>query len=134
MAPRQDGQGAWYTAAMNRAQFEMLVRQALSDLPEEIKARLENVDVVVDDEPSRNQLVGSGIEGEYLLGLYEGIPLTERYGYNMVLPDKISLFRKSIEEICSDDDEIVKEVRDTVIHEVAHHFGIDDERLEEMGV
>ncbi len=69
-----------------------------------------------------------------LLGLYEGVPLTERSEYSMVLPDKITLFQGSIEAICSTGDEIVEQVRETVVHEVAHHFGIDDDRLEELGV
>ena len=120
---------------MTREQFERLVREALREVPEEIRARLENVDLVVDDWPTREQLVGSGIEeGQYLLGLYEGIPLTDRYDYSMVLPDKITLFQKAIEDICSSDEEVVREVRNTVVHEVAHHFGVEDERLEEMGV
>lgn len=119
---------------MTHAEFEALVRQALSTIPNVITARLDNVDVVVEEWPSRGQLVGSGIaEGEYLLGLYEGVPLPEREDYGMVLPDKITLFQGSIEAICDSEEEIVREVRDTVVHEVAHHFGIDDSRLEEMG-
>ena len=120
---------------MTTAQFERLVREALEKLPDQVKARMENVDLVVEDWPTRTQLVGSGLdEGDSLLGLYEGIPLTERYGYDMVLPDKITLFQKAIEAFCSSDQEVVKEVRDTVVHEVAHHFGIDDPSLEDMGV
>ena len=125
----------WYTLGMTRAEFERLVRDALAQIPGEIRARLENVDLVVEDQPTKDQLLGSGIEeGNYLLGLYEGIPLTDRYGYNMVLPDKITLFQNAIESICSNEDEIINEVRETVAHEVAHHFGIDDEALEEMGM
>ena len=124
-----------YTLGMTRTQFERLVREALSQIPDEIRDRLDNVDLVVENMPSREQLAGSGLEDtNVLLGLYEGIPLTERYGYNMVLPDKITLFQQSIESICANDDEIVAEVRNTVVHEVAHHFGIDDESLEEIGV
>ena len=120
---------------MERTIFERLVRQALEDLPEEFRIRMDNVDVVVDDLPTRDQLVGSGIEeGECLLGLYEGIPLPDRYGYNLVLPDKITLFQRSIESICANDQEVLKEVQDTVVHEVAHHFGIGDEELGRMGV
>ena len=120
---------------MSRARFEKLVRQALEEIPGEIRDRLDNVDLVVEDWPSREQLMGSGIEeGHYLLGLYEGVPLGDRYDYGMVLPDKITLFQGSIEAVCSDDEELVKEVRDTVVHEVAHHFGIDDHRLDEMGI
>jgi predicted Zn-dependent protease with MMP-like domain len=89
----------------------------------------------VEDWPTKDQLIGSGLdEDELLLGLYEGIPLTERYGYDMVLPDKITLFQKSIESICSTDEEVMREIRDTITHEVAHHFGIDDHTLDEMGV
>lgn len=124
-----------YTLGMTLAQFERLVREALSRIPDEIRDRLDNVDLVVEDVPTWEQLAGSGIEEtDCLLGLYEGIPLTERYGYNMVLPDKITLFQQSIESICASDDEIITEVRNTVVHEIAHHFGIDDESLEEMGV
>ena len=122
-----------YTYRMTDLEFEDLVRRALMEIPDGIQARLSNVDLVVEYRPSKGQLVGSGIEdGECLLGLYEGIPLTERYDYDMVLPDKITLFQEAIEEICSGDDEVIKEVRDTVIHEIAHHFGIDDERIQEM--
>ena len=120
---------------MTRTQFERLVREALMDIPDEIKVRLENVDVVVEDWPTPDQLAGAGIdEDHYLMGLYEGIPLPDRYNYDMVLPDKITLFQDSIEELCSTEEEIIKEVRMTVVHEVAHHFGIDDDRLHEMGV
>ena len=120
---------------MTREEFETLVREALSQIPGEIRGRVENVDLVVEDWPTTEQLAGSGLErGQYLLGLYEGIPLTERYGYDMVLPDKITLFQGAIEEVCSSDEEIIKEVRDTVVHEVAHHFGIEDDKLEQLGV
>ena len=118
---------------MTRAEFERLVRKALEQIPEDIARELDNVDVVVEELATREQLVGSGIdEGTHLLGLYEGIPLTDRYGYDMVLPDKITLFQGAIEAICASDEEMVREIRDTVVHEVAHHFGIDDDRLEEM--
>ena len=120
---------------MTPTEFETLVRQAMSTIPDVITARLDNVDVVVEEWPSKEQLVGSGIaEGEYLLGLYEGVPLPERQDYGMVLPDKITLFQGAIEAICSSDEEVVAEVRTTVVHEVAHHFGIDDDSLDEMGV
>jgi predicted Zn-dependent protease with MMP-like domain len=111
-----------------------LVRQALQRIPQGLRAYLDNVDVVVVDWPSQEHLGGYVIEEEdYLLGLYEGVPLTERYDYGMVLPDKITLFQKSIEAVCGSDEEIVEEVRKTVAHEVAHHFGIDDDKLEELG-
>ena len=119
---------------MDRDEFENVVREALESLPEEFLGRLDNVDIVVEDWPSRDLLAGHTVdEDELLLGLYEGVPLTERGEYSMVLPDKITLFQKSIETICSNNNEIVEQVRDTVVHEVAHHFGIDDHRLEELG-
>ena len=120
---------------MERLMFERLIRQALEELPDEIRLRMDNVDVVLEDLPTRDQLVGSGLdEDECLLGLYEGIPLPDRYGYDLVLPDKITLFQRSIESICSSDQEVITEIRDTVVHEVAHHFGIGDEELGRLGV
>ena len=120
---------------MDSARFERLVQQALDGIPEALSAYLDNVDVVVEDWPAREQLAGLVIEdGDYLLGLYEGVPLTERADYGMVLPDKITLFQMSIEVVCSSNEEIVEEVRNTVVHEIAHHFGIDDDRLEELGL
>ena len=91
--------------------------------------------MVVEDWPTKDQLIGSGLdEDELLLGLYEGIPLTERYGYDMVLPDKITLFQRAIESICSTDEEVLREIRDTITHEVAHHFGYDDPSLDSLGI
>ncbi len=119
---------------MERSEFEKLVREAVDGIPEGLSAYLENVDLVVEDWPADDHLGGHVVEdGDFLLGLYEGVPLTERSDYGMVLPDKITLFQKSIEAICSSEEEIIEEVRNTVAHEVAHHFGIDDDRLEELG-
>ena len=107
----------------------------MDELPAAFLQRMENVDVVVEDWASREQLIGSGLgEGETLLGLYEGIPMPDRYDYNLVLPDKITLFQRAIESICATDEEVVAEVRATVVHEIAHHFGITDEDLHAMGV
>ena len=118
---------------MDLPQFERLVRQAIGRIPQGLRAYLDNVDVVVEDWPAIEQLAGHVIgDDDYLLGLYEGVPLTERADYGMVLPDKITLFQRPIEAMCSDDEEIIEEVRKTVVHEVAHHFGIDDDRLEEL--
>jgi len=121
---------------MNRERFEALVAQAVESLPPEFLEKLENVDVVVEDLPSRAQLNTAGVSpGFTLLGLYEGIPLTERNsGYGMVAPDKITIFQKTIEEKYRDQREglIQDEIRKVVLHEIAHHFGIDDARLEEL--
>ena len=121
--------------SISREQFESLVRQALSHLPDDVRNHLDNVDVVVDGSASTSQLVGTGIANEMeLLGLYEGIPLTERYGYDLVLPDKITLFQKPIETICQTQEQITEEIKATIVHEIAHHFGIDDERLHNLGL
>tara|TARA_B110000116_G_scaffold208389_1_gene183839 strand:+ start:64 stop:426 length:363 start_codon:yes stop_codon:yes gene_type:complete len=120
---------------MELEHFERLIHKALSKIPKDLRSYLNNVDIVVEDLPARDQLAGHIIdEDQLLLGLYEGVPLTERGEYSMVLPDKITLFQKTIESICADNDEIIEQVRETVIHEVAHHFGIDDDRLEELGI
>ena len=88
---------------------------------------------MVDNVASMNQIAGTGIENEMeLLGLYEGIPLTERYGYDMVLPDKITLFQKPIEAICDNQEQITEEISKTLIHEIAHHFGLDDNHLDQL--
>ena len=108
------------------AQFEDLVARALDEIPDQLARLVENVVVVVEDE-------SDGTRGT-LLGLYEGVPLTERgTGYAGVLPDRITIYRRPILRICRSHDEVVEQVRVTVVHEIAHHFGIDDERLHELG-
>ena len=115
--------------------FERLVWQALGTVPDEFRRYLENVDIIVEDWPSPDQLAGHLVDdSQLLLGLYEGIPLTEREDWVTTLPDRITIFQGSIEEICETNEEIIEEIRSTVVHEVAHHFGIDDERLHELGV
>ena len=114
--------------------FERLVIKALDGLPPEIQAMLDNVDVVIEDEPSAEQLGPEAEPDETLFGLYQGIPLTERgSSYSMVLPDKISIFRGPLEREFRTATEIARQVRITVIHELAHHVGIDEDRLEELG-
>ena len=120
---------------MQQEEFEDLVLDAIQELPQELLARLSNVAIVVQEWPTREQLEDAGIERrDGLLGLYEGIPLTAREGYNLALPDKITIFQGPLEAICSTPEEIAGEVKDTVAHEIAHHFGIDDERLHELGL
>ena len=120
--------------SLNREQFEALVTKALSDLPPEFQSRLENIDIVVEDWPTPSQLAEAGLSHPaQLLGLYEGIPWGQRSrGYSMVPPDKITIFRKPIEAKCYLEDEIATEIQRVVRHEIAHHFGIDDQRLEEI--
>ena len=104
--------------------FTGLVEEALDGLPDELGRLMQNVAVVVDDVTPPGGL----------LGLYEGIPLTERYEYGgLALPDRITVFRRALCAACDDEAEVVDQVRVTVIHEVAHHFGISDERLDELG-
>jgi predicted Zn-dependent protease with MMP-like domain len=119
-----------------RARFEELVAEAIDGLPDDILGMLDNVEIVVSDAPTVDQLDEAGdLEaGEMLLGLYEGIPLTDRTSnYGMVLPDKITLFQQALESVCPDEEALRNEVRVTVIHELAHHFGISDRRLRELG-
>lgn len=120
---------------MDSVKFEWLVARAIESLPDEFRARLENIDVVVADEPTHAQLrVLEGKRGETLLGLYEGVPLTRRsHGYGFVTPDKVTIFQKPIEAICKNDDQIIAEVQRVVRHEIAHHFGISDDRLRQLG-
>jgi len=119
---------------MEQEQFEELVRQALQGLPEEIARHMSNVDVEVQPEPSGAQLASLGVpDGSTLLGLYQGVPLTRRTaGYNLVPPDRIIIFQHPLEHVARDEADLVRRVRSTVIHEVAHHFGISDERLREI--
>jgi len=108
-----------------RDRFEELVAEALDGLPEWVHERMTNVEVVLEDRPPPGQ--------PNLLGLYEGIPLTNRDGgYTFVLPDRISLFRSTLEARARSDEELRQAVRHTVVHEIAHHFGISDDRLREM--
>jgi predicted Zn-dependent protease with MMP-like domain len=108
---------------LTRARFEALVGDAVDALPERFARALSNVMVVAEDGDDPN-----------LLGLYQGIPLTERRAdYSAALPDKITIFRLSICARCRDEAEVVDEVRATVVHEIGHHFGIDDARLHELG-
>jgi predicted Zn-dependent protease with MMP-like domain len=108
----------------------------VAQLPPALLARVHNVEIVVESRPSAADRKAAGIgPRSVLLGLYHGIPLTERgEGYNLVLPDKISIYQESIELFCSTDDEIRAEVRKTVLHELGHYFGIDDARLHELGM
>ena len=108
----------------------MLVERVLDGLPADIGRLLDNVAVVIEDEPSQGQLRESGMQpGETLYGLYEGTPAVEYAADWIPLPNKISLFRLPLELDFPDPDDLADEVRRTVVHELAHHAGIDDERL-----
>jgi len=111
---------------MDRDRFDALVDQALDGIPDELASLVRNVVVLVEDEPPEDEAD--------LLGLYEGVALTERWGEPMMeLPDRIFVFRGPLLDMCESEEELVEEVRITVVHEVAHHFGIDDDRLHDLG-
>lgn len=117
----------------NRA-FERLVADALDSLPDTLLRMLDNVAVTVADAPSDEQRRKMALgPGDVLYGLYEGTPLTERSGYGMTLPDRITLFQRALEADAADVDALYDAVRHTVVHELAHHVGIDDDRLVDLG-
>ncbi len=122
---------------MDEGLFAELVAEALDSLPEEFLERMENVEVTIDDWPSREDLEEAGLsprDKDQLLGLYVGVPLTLRGSGYSALPDRITIFQKPLERFTGDDeDEIREQVRHTVIHEIAHYYGIDDDRLDELG-
>jgi predicted Zn-dependent protease with MMP-like domain len=120
---------------MNRTAFEKLISDAIQELPQEFREKLENVAVIVEDYPSQELMERMGIlPDETLFGLYEGIPLTERGFFAQPLyPDRIFLFQRAIEDECDSPEEIKEEVKTTLVHEVAHFFGMDDDDLEELG-
>jgi predicted Zn-dependent protease with MMP-like domain len=115
--------------------FELLVERALAGIPAPFRDALREVAIVIDDLPTRDQLVDNELDADdTLYGLYEGVPRTE-YGADWVAaPNRITLFRLPLEEDFPDPDDLADEVRITVIHELAHHLGIDDDRLEELGI
>ncbi len=121
---------------MDRAHFEKLVEEALAKLPAKFAERLENVSILVEDWATPEQLAKVDLkEPHHLLGLYEGIPLTERSrGYYGVLPDRITIFRIPIEEMSATDDDIRNQVRQTVMHELGHFFGMSEGRLRGDGM
>src|ERR1700722_776284 len=117
-----------YAALMfevSNERFEELAAEAVASLPESLSSRMDNVAIIVEDEA----------RGRNLFGLYEGIPLTRRgfSSYNAVMPDRITLYQKTICQVCASEDDVRAQVRKTVIHEIAHHFGISDPRLDELG-
>ena len=119
---------------LGQREFEDAVVSALKSLPKSIKKKIENVDVVIEDQASRDLLAEMDLRSPRdLLGLYQGIPLDQRgFYYGNVLPDKITLFKIPIESLCSTVEEIEEKVREVVLHEVGHYFGLDDERLREL--
>jgi predicted Zn-dependent protease with MMP-like domain len=118
-------------AAVNRRRFEALVERALRKLPRRFKERIANVAVVVEDWADDETLADVGIEPpDTLYGLYRGVDLTQRdTGYGNVLPDTITIYQGPIEEDCADEADMAEVIRETVIHEIGHYFGLDDETM-----
>lgn len=119
---------------MERARFRRLVQRALQSLPAEISDRMVNVEIVIRREPSPGELREAGLPPDAdLFGLYVGTPHPERGDYQLTLPDRIVIYQGPLERAV-DPRDIPREVAATVVHEIGHHFGIDDERLDELGI
>ena len=126
----------WYNMpGMDRQTFEQLVADSLNGLPEAFRARLDNVDVVVEDWPDPETMRLADVHHPaQLLGFYHGVPQTKRtHHYGLVLPDKISIYQRPIEMRCRTVEQVRTTVQRVLRHEVAHHFGLDDDRLREIG-
>ena len=121
---------------MQRGRFIRLVNRALRDLPHEYKRRLENVEVLVKRRPDAQDRRAAGLaRGETMYGFYQGVPLTERGAdYGLALPDTITIYQEPLEQDFPNEAELVREIGATVLHELAHFFGISDEHLEELGL
>jgi predicted Zn-dependent protease with MMP-like domain len=119
---------------MTREEFRQAVEQALETIPERFRDALTNIAIVVEDEPSRDQLASVGINPpDSLLGLYEGTPLTQReWAHGNVLPDKVTLFQGPIEDASDDAEDVVVAIGETLIHEIGHYFGLSEEEIEEI--
>lgn len=119
---------------MTRDQFRALVDEALETIPPHFRDAMHNIAIVIEDEPTLEQLEEVGIDPpDTLLGLYEGTPLTERqWSHGNTLPDKITLFQHPIEEASDDEDDVVVAIGETLIHEIGHYFGLSEEEIEEI--
>lgn len=121
---------------MDRRKFRRLVAEALDTLPGDIRVRMVNVTIVVEDDPTPDQIEGAGLDPQrdVLFGLYEGSPLSQRgYDFGMTLPDRITLFYRPLVESCGGPAAIREEIRRTVVHEVAHFVGLDDDEIDLLG-
>lgn len=120
---------------LSREVFEALVDEAINSLPDEVQTWLDNVAIVVADRPSPEQQARAGLRpGSLLFGLYEGVPKTKRgVTYGEVVPDKILIFQRPTEMVCRTPAQVRDQVRRTVLHEIGHHLGMDEEELEDSG-
>lgn len=122
--------GRFYTISMNDKEFEKLVAEGVDAIPKKFTDKLDNVAIVIEQEPSEAKREELGMDdGTTLFGLYEGVPLTKRTDYNLVLPDKITIFKKPIMDAAINELEIKELVAETVWHEIAHHFGLDESEV-----
>jgi len=120
---------------MNRAEFEAVVEEVLDGLPEEYARRLGNVEILIEDAPTAETLREMGLDPrrDTLFGCYDGVPLGERGIDNAFLPDRITLFYRPLVRSFRSPRRIREEIRKTVVHEIAHHFGMDDDEIEDLG-
>lgn len=116
---------------MEHEQFKQLAKEGIDSIDEKFLQKLKNVEIVIEDDPTPFQLEKLHMRGGLLFGLYEGIPQTKREGYGQVLPDKITIFKNPIEQVFFRLEDIKKAVADTVWHEIAHHFGMDEHQVRE---
>ena len=119
---------------MKKSEFEKLAQGGIQQIPKKFRNKLSNVVITIEDSPSQTQLRKLNLpDNQLLFGLYQGIPQTKRgFNYNLVLPDKITIFQKPIESLSESSEEIRQIVRQTIWHEIAHHFGIDERRIREI--
>ena len=119
---------------MTREEFQTCVNDALQSIPENFRSAMQNIAIVIEDEPSLDTLADVGLEPpETLLGLYQGTPLTERqWAHGNALPDKITLYQWPIEDASDDDEDVVVAIGETLIHEIGHYFGLSEEEIEEI--
>lgn len=118
---------------VRKLRFERIVASVLKSLPPYIVAMMDNVSIAIADVPTAEQR-DQNPDAESLFGLYEGTPLTQRAGYSLALPDQITIFRKPLEAVFEDESELAEEIRITVLHELAHHLGFEEDRIDELGL
>ncbi|MEK7262998.1 MAG: metallopeptidase family protein [Bacteroidota bacterium] len=122
---------------MTREQFEDLAQIAYDELPEFFKQKIDNVRIIVEEYPTEKEMHSVHLRSKHhLLGLYQGVPTTFRntwYGATPMMPDTIILYQKNIESVCTTDEEIGKKIRDVLIHEIAHYFGMNEEQVRSAG-
>ncbi len=118
---------------MERERFEQLVEEALAELPQQFRAKLRNIAVIVESRPQRSlRRRKSPKTRGLLLGVFQGVPLTQKTVFSPTPPDRIVLYQENIEAICRSDEEIKEQVRLTVLHEIGHYFGLDEEQLKDV--